>query len=162
LRFSGFSQSKTYWSSGGEMIFSFASITDKGFDASSNLRWAPVFNLQGTLNNDFNKNFGIFTGLALRNVGYIYDNYTERTSDANTYKKKFRSYNFSLPVGVKIGDLETYFFMPDTRLIYHFCTKRKLSIREIKLIKLQVGSVKDRSCFSMVLLPECNFRMILT
>ena len=111
---SGFSQSKGYWSSGGEMLFSFANITDNGVSENSTLRWAPVINLQGTYNYDLNQNLGIFTGLAMRNVGYIYNNYQERTAVegemGNWYKKKFRSYNLGLPIGIKFGKMDNLFF----------------------------------------------------
>ena len=111
---SGFSQSKGYWTSGGEMLFSFANITDNGVGESSTLRWAPVFNLQGRYNYDFGKNVGIFTGLGVHNVGYIYDNYQERTNIegamGNYYKKKFRTYNIGLPLAIKIGDMDNLFF----------------------------------------------------
>lgn len=111
---SGFSQSKGYWSSGGEMLFSFANITDNGVSENSTLRWAPVINLQGTYNYDLNQNLGIFTGLAMRNVGYIYNNYQERTAVegemGNWYKKKFRSYNIGLPIGIKFGKMDNLFF----------------------------------------------------
>ena len=94
LAVSGFSQSKTYWSAGGEMLFSFANITDNGASESSTLRWAPVINLQGRLNSDLSENVGVFTGLFCRNVGYIYDNYRDRNLDGslgNPHKEKFRS-----------------------------------------------------------------------
>jgi hypothetical protein len=111
---SGFSQSNGYWSSGGEMLFSFADITDNGVSESSTLRWAPVINLQGTYNYDLNENLGIFSGIGLRNVGYIYDNYQERTAVegemGNWYKKKFRSYNIGLPIGIKLGKMDGLFF----------------------------------------------------
>lgn len=113
LAVSGFSQSKTYWSVGSEMLFSFANITDNGVSESSTLRWAPVINLQGRLNSDFSENVGVFTGLFCRNVGYIYDNYRDRSPDGslgNPHKEKFRSYNVGIPVGIKIGNLEKTFF----------------------------------------------------
>jgi len=115
IAFTGFGQSKSYWSSGGEMLFSFANIKDNGVSESSSLRWAPVINLQGTYNHDLNPNVGIFTGLFCRNVGYIYDNYTDRTVNEGEFtgtphKMKFRSYNVGLPVGIKIGNLENLFF----------------------------------------------------
>ena len=114
LTISGYSQSKTYWSVGGEMLFSFANISDKGADASSTLRWAPVVNLQQRYNVDFNENVGMFTGSFIRNVGYIYDDYQDRTADpevfGNPHKKKFRSYNLGIPLGIKVGDLDNLFF----------------------------------------------------
>lgn len=154
---SGFSQSKTYWSSGGEMIFSFANITDKGVDASSNLRWAPVFNLQGTLNNDFNNKFGVFTGLAFRNVGYIYDNYTERTSEANTYKKKFRSYNVSLPVGIKIGDLDNVFFYAGYEVDLPFLYKEKTFYMGDKIDKITGWFSKRQELFQHGIVAGVQF-----
>jgi len=70
----GFSQSKTnrseaYITSGGELIFSFANVEQNGNSESSTMRFSPVFNLQVMVNKDLNKNFGVFTGLSVRNVG---------------------------------------------------------------------------------------------
>jgi len=114
IAISGFSQSKAYWSAGGEMLFSWASIKDNGVGENSTLRWAPVFNLQGRFNKDLSDKVGIFTGLFMRNVGYIYDNYRNRTLVAGVYgnphKEKFRSYNVGIPVGIKIGNLGKTFF----------------------------------------------------
>ena len=101
----GYSQSKTYVTAGGEALFSFASINDNGSDQSSTLRWAPVFNFQSVINRDLSRNFGLFGGISVRNVGYIYSNYTDPSTE-NVYKKKFRSYNLGLPVGIKLGDLD--------------------------------------------------------
>jgi hypothetical protein len=68
------------------------------------MRFSPVFNLQVMVNKDMNKNFGVFTGLSVRNVGYITDDYKDTNS--LIYKKKFRTYNLALPLGIKVGDLE--------------------------------------------------------
>jgi hypothetical protein len=126
---SGFSQTKTYFTSGGEMIFSFANIEDKGNSESSILRWAPVFNLQSMVNADVNKHFGVFSGLAVRNVGYIYGHYnttaSARVEGANTYKKKFRSYNLAIPVGIKIGNLDKMFFYAGYEVELPFLYKEK-------------------------------------
>jgi hypothetical protein len=115
LAVSGYGQSKAYVTSGGEMIFSFANIEKNGVSESSTMRWAPVLNLQSMLNKDMSDKFGVFTGLAMRNVGYIYDNYdlgneTNETGEPSTYKKKFRSYNLAVPVGIKVGNLDKLFF----------------------------------------------------
>ncbi|ANE49281.1 outer membrane beta-barrel protein [Flavisolibacter tropicus] len=109
-----FSQSKTnsskaYVTSGGELIFSFANIEQDGSSENSILRFSPVINLQGMLNKDLSEKFGVFTGLALRNVGYIMDDYKDPSNNLN-YKKKFRSYNLGIPVGFKVGNLDKTFF----------------------------------------------------
>jgi len=110
----GFSQSqpnksKAYVTSGAEIIFSFADVQQNGNNASSIMRFSPVVNLQGMLNKDMRKKFGLFTGLALRNVGYITNDYKDPATD-QIHKKKFRSYNVGIPVGFKVGNLEKTFF----------------------------------------------------
>ena len=103
-----FSQPAVYTTSGGEMIFSFATIEDNGNEKSSIIRWAPVFNFQSMLNVDFTNYVGIFSGLAIRNVGYIYDGYTEPET-GDEVKKKFRTYNAGIPIGLKLGNLNKTF-----------------------------------------------------
>jgi hypothetical protein len=108
----GFSQkenpSKAYVTTGGELIFSLANIEQNGNSENATVRFSPVVNLQIMLNKDINKSFGLFTGLALRNVGYILPNY--RDTNNLEYKKKFRSYNIGIPVGFKLGNLDKTFF----------------------------------------------------
>ena len=48
--------------------FSFADIDYKGEQGNNVMRWAPVINIQSALNYDVAKSFGLFTGIALRNV----------------------------------------------------------------------------------------------
>ena len=105
---SAFGQNKSYISASFESIFSFANIKYYGATESSIIRWSPVFNIQGMLNKDISSHFGVFTGLAVRNVGYIYDGYKD-SAGGNTYKKKFRSYNLAIPLGIKMGNLNGIF-----------------------------------------------------
>lgn len=134
--FNAFSQANTYVTSGGEMIFSFASIEDNGRDEGSTLRWAPVFNFQSMFNADFSENVGFFTGLALRNVGYIYDNYRVDPSDQFTYKKKFRSYNIGIPVGIKIGNLKGMFVYGGYEVEFPILYKEKTFENNDKINKI--------------------------
>ncbi|HWS00501.1 MAG TPA: hypothetical protein VN249_07780 [Prolixibacteraceae bacterium] len=127
---SGFSQAKDYITSGTEMIFSFASIKDSRSNTSPDLlmRWAPVLNLQSMYNHDMSSKVGLFTGLALRNVGYIYDNFKDETQglESDVYvKKKFRSYNLGLPVGIKVGNLNRVFFYAGYEVEVPFLYKEK-------------------------------------
>ena len=69
--------SKAYVTSGGELIFSLASIEQNGNNENATLRFSPVVNFQIMVNKDLSKNFGIFGGLALRNVGYIMNDYID-------------------------------------------------------------------------------------
>jgi hypothetical protein len=122
----GFSQSENYWSTGGEMIFSFANIDNNGDDGGNIMRWSPVFNAQGMYNMDINGSFGIFTGLAIRNVGFIYNNYKIIEDDQIiTVKKKFRTYNLGLPIGFKLGNLKKTFLYAGYDLEFPFHYKEK-------------------------------------
>jgi len=119
----GFSQSQSYFSSGGEMIFSFATIDDNGNDQGNIIRWSPVFNWQGMYNYDLNDNIGLFTGLAVRNVGYIYDKYMDK--EGHQVKKKFRTYNLGIPVGFKVGNLKKIFLYAGYDIEFPFHYKEK-------------------------------------
>lgn len=115
--------SKAYVTTGGELIFSLANIEQNGNSENATVRFSPVFNLQVMLNRDVNKKFGVFTGVALRNVGYILPNY----KDTNNleYKKKFRSYNLGIPVGFKLGNLDKTFFYGGYEIEFALSYKEK-------------------------------------
>ena len=145
---SGFSQSKTdpskvYLTSGGEFIFSFASIEQNGHSESSTLRFSPAVNLQVMLNKDLSKNVGLFTGLALRNVGYIISDYLD-PSNGFTYKKKFRTYNLGIPFGFKVGNLEKTFFYGGYEVELAFAYKEKTYEGDDKINKI-TGWFSDRN-----------------
>ena len=99
------SQTKIYNSSSGEMIFSFATIKKGGNEIGSNLRWSPVFNLQSLVNYDLTPRFGFFHGLAIRNVGFIYN------VPGTDTMMKYRTYNLGIPVGIKLGNLQSGAFL---------------------------------------------------
>ena len=108
------------------MIFSFADIKSGGNSDGSVIRWSPVFNIQGMLNADFNKNLGIFTGLGIRNVGFIYDDFDQMEAGGSTsVKKKFRSYNLAVPLGIKLGNLGKVFIFGgyEVELPFHYKEK---------------------------------------
>jgi hypothetical protein len=122
---------KVYGSFGCEMIFSFAKIDNQGYDQGNIMRWAPVINPQGMLNIDFHNVFGLFTGLAIRNVGFIY----EPPQDPNYAKYKYRTYNFGIPVGFKIGKLDKFLFFGGYEVEFPFVYKEKKFVNEDKVDK---------------------------
>lgn len=91
--------SKSYFTSGTEFIFSFASIDNDGMDGNNIMRFSGFFNLQGMYNYDFGRSAGLFTGLAIRNVGFIED------FPDSGLRKKYRTYNIGIPVGIKLGSM---------------------------------------------------------
>ncbi|MCH6201513.1 hypothetical protein MMU07_18170 [Aquiflexum sp. LQ15W] len=92
-------ENKPYFTSGGEWIFSTGTLQNN----NNVLRFSPVINLQTLLNFDQSESFGWFTGVNIRNVGFIFD-------ESPSIRKKVRNYNLGIPVGVKLGNLNDRFF----------------------------------------------------
>lgn len=94
---------KAYTTTGGELIFSMANITYDDINVDPIVRFTGFFNLQTLVHYDLNSSFGLFTGLSVRNVGFIYD------VPSSDIRKKARTYNIGLPVGIKFGNLDKLF-----------------------------------------------------
>jgi hypothetical protein len=130
-----YSQSKTYFSAGGEIIFSLAAIDHtntyypEGNSEGNIMRFSPFFCVQTNFNYDFSKNFGSYLGLSIRNIGFIYDDWQVPNPDApgetKTQKKKFRTYNLGLPIGLKIGLMDKVFVYGGYEIEYPFNYKEK-------------------------------------
>ena len=121
------SSKKVYTTSSGELIFSFANQTINGNEEPSVMRFSPVFNIQNWVNVDYSENFGAFSGLSIRNVGFI-------TDDPNdpSVRYKFRTYNLGIPVGIKIGNLSNKFLFVGYELEFPIHYKQKTFINEDK------------------------------
>lgn len=115
-----------YTTSGGELIFSLASMNYDGADLDPVVRFSPVFNFQNLVHFDKGNGYGIFTGLNFRNVGFIYDvpNSNER--------KKVRTYNLGIPIGVNFGNNEGFHVYGGYELEIPFNYKEKTFINEEK------------------------------
>jgi hypothetical protein len=129
LQVSAQETSKTYSSFSTEMIFSFADIDNNGNTEGNNMRWAPVINPQWMLNYDLSNSFGLFTGIAIRNVGFIYENPMDIL---NNTKYKFRTYNLGIPVGFKVGQTEKFLFFAGYEIEFPFEYKEKEFLNEDK------------------------------
>jgi hypothetical protein len=124
-------KTQVYGSFSLEMIFSFATVDNQGYTQGNIMRWAPVINPQSMVNIDFGRYFGLFTGVAIRNVGFIYEN----PLDSNNTKFKFRTYNLGIPVGFKIGKLNKILFFGGYEVEFPFAYKEKHFVNEEKVDK---------------------------
>ena len=98
---------KAYSSTSLEIIFSLADVSADSISISNVLRFAPVFNFQYLINKDLSKNFGLYTGLDIKNLGFI----RQTQTTTGELKYKHRSYALGLPVGLKVGNLENGTFL---------------------------------------------------
>lgn len=92
-----------YRTSGGEIISSFGDmITPSGADLSNGSRVSMAFHFHENRHIDLNNNFGLFTGIALRNVGF--------TSVEDGIRVKRRIYSLGIPAAVKLGNFRENLF----------------------------------------------------
>ena len=70
------------------------------YNATSAVRFTYVINYGVSFNFNLSRHFGIFTGVDLKNIGFIEKNY-----NGNETVKR-RTYNLGAPLGIKIGNLK--------------------------------------------------------
>lgn len=98
-----FSQDRIYTESSGELIFSFADVVKNGQSISTPMRFSMFFHAGNNFHFDFNDYVGIYTGWALRNIGFI-------TEEANITTKR-RTYSIGIPLALKIGSFPNKVFV---------------------------------------------------
>lgn len=125
-------QKAMYTTTGGEWIFSWANAKWDGLDVNSITRFSPVFNFQTQVHRDMNDRFGFFTGLSMRNVGFIYDDPdpSKHYPDPANYsgqkvRWKARAYTLGIPFGVKVGNMSGQFLFAGYEIEFPFNFKYK-------------------------------------
>jgi hypothetical protein len=127
-----------YASSGFEYIFSFADVSNQEYRGGNVMRFAPFFNSESLVNIDLSPSFGFFTGMGIRNVGFIYD------LPNSGVRKKYRTYNVGLPLGVKLGNMNRLFMFGGYSLEFPVNYKEKTFEDEVKVDKFSVW-LSDRT-----------------
>lgn len=115
-------QVKTYSTSGFDFILSYA-LLDDTLNPNVIPRFSCFFHINQNFHFDVAKHFGLFTGYGVRNIGFI-----AKYNDALNTTKKYRTYNFSVPFGFKIGtfgDKDPFFFFAGAALDIPFHFKEK-------------------------------------
>jgi hypothetical protein len=115
-----FSQVDRYTTSSWELIFS-----TSDYSGDKAIRFSPVINIQNSAHFDFSESLGLFTGLNLRNVGFIYD-------ESESVRKKVRTYNLGIPAAIKIGQMNSMFFYAGYELEIPLSYKEKTFVNEAK------------------------------
>lgn len=87
-----------------DLIFSQAQVkAADSIDVKSPLRFSGGFNLGEQFHVDLSRSFGMYTGLQLRNVGFI--------SKIDTLRLKHRAYALGVPVALKFGKIDSKIFL---------------------------------------------------
>jgi len=100
---------RTYVTTDSEMIFSMSQVSRPGLDIDTELRWTVYYHTGAYKNYDITDQFGLYYGLAIRNVGFITQNEVIGLNMLSTVKR--RSYTLGVPLAVKIGDLGRNVFL---------------------------------------------------
>ena len=114
MQISSFAQSNFYGVFENKTLFQIGIVEDSaGGNVSGPVRFAPFANytLQG--HKDFSNKFGAYTGIGVKNVGFI-----TRYSSADMTVKS-RAYCVSVPVGIKFGNMkeERYLYVAGELLV---------------------------------------------
>jgi len=123
---------KPYFSTDGEMIFSFNQLTvpNQFFDRKMRFSFFP--HLDFTVHKDFSKNIGLYLGVGHQNIGLRFE---------DSVKKMHRSLVVNAPVGIKLGDFEKGVFLfggVDFGYFYHY--KQKFTVGEDKFVIKEFNS----------------------
>ena len=112
---------EVYSVSSSELLFQFASIENPTLPGvSNNLRFTLFFHAGQYWHVDFNNNLGMYSGIAVRNVGFIYD--TPEPS-----KTIRRSYNAGIPLAVKLGAFDKHIYLfggGEYELLFHYRARK--------------------------------------
>ncbi len=114
-------QQNWYITSNYEIILSFADLEYNGNTPNNVPRFSPWISFSSEYNYDFSNQFGVITGLGVRNIGFIYDvpnadvgqglGSELAIEEGSEVRKKFRNYSLAVPLGIKIGNMnKTHFF----------------------------------------------------
>ena len=113
-----------YQMSSWENLFQWADVPNtpqQGVNSiNPRLRYTIVFNVGQYTHLDFTNSIGLYTGLAVRNVGFIYD--TDRPT-----KTIRRSYNLGVPLALKIGAFDKHMYIfggGEYELLFHYRARR--------------------------------------
>ncbi|MCU4158008.1 hypothetical protein J1N10_18685 [Carboxylicivirga sp. A043] len=120
-------QRSVYTVTSGEMIFGWADVEQEvpigsgSFeDVSSNLRFSVFFHVGQYVHLDIGNSVGLFSGLALRNIGFITE---DDALDLGVEKEKHRSYTLGIPLALKLGSFRDHFYIfggGEYELLFHY------------------------------------------
>ncbi len=119
-------QRDVYTVTSGEMIFGWADVEQAPIgggqleSVSNNLRFTAFFHIGQYVHLDLGNSVGIFSGLAIRNIGFITE---DDALDLGVEKEKHRSYTLGLPLALKLGSFKDHFYLyggGEYELLFHY------------------------------------------
>lgn len=132
-----------YSNNAGELILSGVNQIFNGADVNSNMRFTMFYHEQRLFNVDFFNLFGLYTGLAVRNIGFVSEDLYQNVGFLNIdnshpdfnkqVKIKRRSYTLGFPLAIKLGNLKDQVFIyggGEYEWLFHY--KQKMFLEGVK------------------------------
>ncbi len=111
---------KNYILNASELIFSSGEVKDGDMKIDPVVRFSGFFHFQTQAHFDFSKFAGVYTGIGVRNVGFI-----NKLNDSVRVKQ--RSYSLGIPFAFKLGDMnEKVWFAAGAEAELMFAYKQKV------------------------------------
>lgn len=135
---------KKYWTSGMDgFILSTANVQQGGTSHLTTPRFSAWFHLDALYNIDFSPQFGLFFGGSVKNLGYI------DIDDATKITTKRRVYTIGVPLGIKVGKVESNRYLlvgGGIDLPFHYKTKtleegRKNKVKDSEFFSKEVATI---------------------
>lgn len=118
-----------YFTGGGEIMFSMADSYINGSFTENEVRFAPLISFNIYTHHDITNGFGFFHGVGLKNVGFIQDR-DDISAGLNNAPAQtvHRTYNATIPLGLKVGDVDRFYFYAGYEFEYAFNYREKTLI----------------------------------
>jgi len=119
-------QKKVYSAYSGEMIFQGSTADRDGNHVPTNMRWTVFLHLGWYLNFDFTDFIGLYSGMAIRNVGFISNENISIDGVEKFTKTIRRTYNLGVPLALKLGTFNKHFYIfggGEYELLFHYKEK---------------------------------------
>jgi hypothetical protein len=144
-------QVNNYSTSSGELIFSFADYKINGEQINTPVRFTCFFHMGIFEHFDFSDKVGIYTGGAIRNVGFT-------STNGDTMIKR-RNYYIGIPLAIKIGNLKNdNYVYGGVEGEFALNYKEKLFVSEEKINKFNVWFSDRTNAFMPSAFVGLNFK----
>jgi len=115
------SSQEVYSVTSGELLFQLSETELGGVDVQDQMRFTLFPHFGEYWHMDFGNSFGLYTGMVMRNVGFIYD------ENVPLQKTIRRSLNIGVPMALKFGSFKHHFYLyggGEYELLFHYKAKR--------------------------------------
>jgi hypothetical protein len=106
-----------------ELIFSFGEVNSYGSTPNNIVRFTAFLNMQSQKHYNFSNHIGMYTGIGVRNVGFI--NRFPVPGEAEATVKQ-RAYSIGVPLALKLGGLENGNYLAlgaEAEFMFHYKEK---------------------------------------